>query len=84
MCLQLNVNVTSFQRNFVNEVRRCDEVERKLRYIEAEIKKDNIEIPDIHNDSPRAPNPRELFELEVIKNEFKKMNHSLVNILFII
>lgn len=27
----LNQNVNTFQRKFVNEVRRCDEMERKLR-----------------------------------------------------
>jgi len=34
MCLwsaQLNQNVNAFQRKFVNEVRRCEEMERKLR-----------------------------------------------------
>lgn len=72
MCLQLNVDVNYFQRKFVNEVRRCDEMERKLRYIEAEVKKDGVAIPDIYDDLPRAPNPREVIDLEVIKNKTKK------------
>lgn len=29
--LQLNPEATSFQRKYVNEVRRCDEMERKIR-----------------------------------------------------
>jgi len=29
--VQLNQNVNAFQRKFVNEVRRCEEMERKLR-----------------------------------------------------
>jgi V-type H+-transporting ATPase subunit a len=62
---QLNENVNVFQRKFVNEVRRCDEMERKLRYIEAEVKKDNVTIPDVH-ELPKAPNPREIIDLEVL------------------
>lgn len=62
--LQLNPEVNAFQRKFVNEVRRCDEMERKLRYIEAEVNKDNVTIPDV-KESPRAPNPREIIDLEV-------------------
>ena len=30
-CIQLNQNINAFQRKFVNEVRRCEEMERKLR-----------------------------------------------------
>lgn len=62
--LQLNENVNAFQRKFVNEVRRCDEMERKLRYIEAEVKKDDVAIPDVF-ELPKAPNPREIIDLEV-------------------
>ena len=40
----LNADVSSFQRKFVPELRRCDEMERKLRYLEEELAKANIEI----------------------------------------
>ncbi|EDW14441.1 V-type proton ATPase 116 kDa subunit a1 [Drosophila mojavensis] len=66
-CVQfrdLNCTVNVFQRKFVTEVRRCDELERKIRYIETEIKKDGIALPDIQDDIPRAPNPREIIDLE--------------------
>jgi hypothetical protein len=62
--LQLNADVNAFQRKFVSEVRRCDELERKLRYIEAEVNKENLHIPEIE-DLPHAPNPREIIDLEV-------------------
>jgi hypothetical protein len=74
---QLNENVNVFQRKFVNEVRRCDEMERKLRYIEAEVKKDNVTIPDVH-ELPKAPNPREIIDLEVL---LSVLNNQLLNLL---
>lgn len=45
-------------------MRRCDEMERRLRYIEAEVRKDNVPIPDCL-ELPKAPNPREIIDLEV-------------------
>lgn len=39
-------------------------MERKLRYLEKEIKKDGIPMVD-SGESPEAPQPREMIDLEV-------------------
>jgi V-type H+-transporting ATPase subunit a len=43
---QLNPDCNAFQRNFVADVQRCDELERKLRYFEEQIRKAEIPIED--------------------------------------
>ncbi|KAJ8971707.1 hypothetical protein NQ317_006009 [Molorchus minor] len=85
-CVQfrdLNENVNAFQRKFVSEVRRCDEMERKLRYIETEVKKDSVNIPD-GSELPKAPNPREIIDLEAhlekTEGDIKELSESAVNL----
>ncbi|XP_048514628.1 V-type proton ATPase 116 kDa subunit a1 isoform X2 [Athalia rosae] len=80
----LNADVNSFQRKFVNEVRRCDEMERKLRYIEAEVKKDNVPTQDHLLELPRAPNPREIIDLEAhldkTENDILELSQNAVSL----
>jgi V-type H+-transporting ATPase subunit a len=80
----LNAEVNAFQRKFVNEVRRCDEMERKLRYVETELKKDNVKLVDISDDLPRAPNPREIIDLEAhlekTETEIVELSQNAVNL----
>lgn len=80
----LNGDLNYFQRKFVNEVRRCDELERKLRYIEAEVKKDSVPIPDNLTELPRAPNPRAIIDLEAhlekTENDIQELSQNAVNL----
>lgn len=73
----LNPDVNAFQRKFVNEVRRCDEMERKLRFMQKEIDKAGISIVDT-GENPDAPHPREMIDLEAqfeqLENEMKDSN----------
>ncbi|XP_063176412.1 V-type proton ATPase 116 kDa subunit a 4 isoform X2 [Chroicocephalus ridibundus] len=60
----LNVNVNSFQRKFVNEVRRCESLERILRFLENEME-DNAEIVKLEK-YPETPLPREMIDMETV------------------
>ncbi|KAK1881063.1 V-type proton ATPase 116 kDa subunit a isoform 1 [Dissostichus eleginoides] len=62
----LNPDVNVFQRKFVNEVRRCEEMDRKLRFVEKEIKKAAIPTVDT------GENPEATFEK--LENELKEIN----------
>ncbi|XP_051927024.1 V-type proton ATPase 116 kDa subunit a isoform X1 [Hippocampus zosterae] len=73
----LNPDVNVFQRKFVNEVRRCEEMDRKLRFVEKEIKKANIPTIDT-GENPEVPFPRDMIDLEAtfekLENELKEIN----------
>lgn len=75
--------MNAFQRKFVGEVRRCDEMQRKIRYVEMEVKKDGVKIKDCA-DAPRAPNPREIIDLEAhlekTENEIMELSQNAVNL----
>lgn len=86
-CVQfrdLNQDVTNFQRKFVNEVRRCDEMERQVRYITRELETDGIKLEDVYDNIPGAPNPREVYELEAnlekAECEIREMAENNVNL----
>lgn len=73
----LNPDVNAFQRKFINEVRRCDEMQRKLRYLEKEITKDNIPMLET-GDNLEAPQQRDMMDLEAtfekLESELKEVN----------
>lgn len=54
-CVQftdLNPELTPFQRKYVAYIKRCDEIERKIRYVHAEVKKLGVPVQsagDIHS-----------------------------------
>lgn len=73
----LNPDVNAFQRKFINEVRRCDEMQRKLRYLEKEIRKDSIPMLET-GDNLEAPQQKEMIDLEAtfekLESELKEVN----------
>ncbi|XP_037300019.1 V-type proton ATPase 116 kDa subunit a1 [Manduca sexta] len=63
----------SFQKTYITEVSRCAEMERKLRYMEAEMGKDNIYIPELDQE-PKAMQPNEMLAFE---NMFEKWENDI-------
>ncbi|XP_047441548.1 T cell immune regulator 1, ATPase H+ transporting V0 subunit a3b [Mugil cephalus] len=64
----LNPNVNAFQRKFVNEVRRCEDLEKTFTFLEQEITR-SISPPlrgplSPPCPTPSAPQPRELITIE--------------------
>ncbi|KAG7322889.1 hypothetical protein KOW79_014235 [Hemibagrus wyckioides] len=58
----LNPSVSPFQRRFVSEIKRCEEMERILGYLLREIKKAKIAVPEPEV-SPVAPAPKHVLEI---------------------
>ena len=42
--MDLSPELTPFQRRYVGFIKRCDEIERKIRYVHGEVKKMNITV----------------------------------------
>ncbi len=63
--VDLNPDVSSFQRKFVSEVQRCEEAERRLRFVQRECQRDEVPVEELPaGENPSAPAPREMTELE--------------------
>lgn len=75
----LNANVNSFQRKFVNEVRRCESLERIIRFLESEMG-DELPLPK-PGKYPETPLPREMIDLESVleklEGELQEANKNL-------
>ncbi|XP_003420372.1 V-type proton ATPase 116 kDa subunit a 2 [Loxodonta africana] len=59
----LNQSVSSFQRKFVGEMKRCEELERILAYLVQEINKADIPLPEGET-SPPAPPLKQVLEMQ--------------------
>lgn len=80
--VDLNPDVSAFQRQFVSEVKRCEEMERILRYVETEIVREKIEVTEAREETIAAPAPREMVELEseltTTENNLREVNTNYV------
>ena len=60
----LNEDVSSFDKKFMRDIKRCDEMHRQIRMIHSEITKMDIEIEEPVGRIPEAPLPAEIAHLE--------------------
>lgn len=52
-------------------------MERKVNYIKSELIKDGNNVPDLWNNLPRVPNPREFIDLEA---QFEKTENEILEL----
>ncbi|KAM9330880.1 V-type proton ATPase 116 kDa subunit a 2 [Gastrophryne carolinensis] len=75
----LNPQVSAFQRKFVGEVKKCEELERILGYLVQEIKKADIPVPE-GSMLPAAPLPKHILEiqeqLQKLESELREINRN--------
>ena len=80
--VDLNPEISAFQRRFVSEVKRCEEMERVLRFVESEAIKERIDITEQREENISAPAPREMVELEsnlnTIETNLREVNSNFV------
>ncbi|ESO04672.1 hypothetical protein HELRODRAFT_187007 [Helobdella robusta] len=78
----LNKKDTVFKRKFYNEVKRCENLERQMKYLMSEMKKKNIQLPPMGLVSHVPPvNPRMLAEyetrIEKLEREVRSIESSI-------
>jgi len=80
--IDLQPDVSTFQRQFVSEIKRCEEMERKLRYVETEIVKEKLEMAEQEEGEVASPAPREMVELETtlstVETNLREVNTNYV------
>ncbi|KAI6179364.1 V-type proton ATPase subunit a [Aphelenchoides besseyi] len=72
----LNSEVSSYNRKYMIEVKRCDEMQRQIKMVEEAVNELNFEIPFAPSSLP-APLPRDMNDLE---NRFEKLEEELTQI----
>uniref|UniRef100_A0AAQ5XYI2 V-type proton ATPase subunit a n=1 Tax=Amphiprion ocellaris TaxID=80972 RepID=A0AAQ5XYI2_AMPOC len=84
----LNPNVNAFQRKFVGEVRRCEELEKTFTFLEQEISRSLS--PPLQGPlpppcpTPSAPQPRELITIEEESERLARELKEVTPVLFLL
>ncbi|KAG8547680.1 hypothetical protein GDO81_027783 [Engystomops pustulosus] len=67
----LNQNVNAFQRRYVSEIRRCDDMETTFGYLEQELRKAGMKIPSSAV-CPPAPSPKDALKIQEESEQLAK------------
>nr|KAF6439204.1 T cell immune regulator 1, ATPase H+ transporting V0 subunit a3 [Molossus molossus] len=59
----LNASVSAFQRRFVVDVRRCEELEKTFTFLQEEVRRAGLSLPPPEGRLP-APPPRDLLRIQ--------------------
>jgi len=79
----LNPHINAFQRNFVNEVKRADEMERKLKYFSSQIEEFNGTLTDATKKIKLADINEEVVEksnIDELETKFEEMEKQLIDL----
>ncbi|CAH0716455.1 unnamed protein product, partial [Brenthis ino] len=74
--VDMTPDLKPFQRNYVTELCRCAEMERKLLYMEGEMLKDGINITEYNSIAPKA---LQLHEVTALENVLEKWESDVLN-----
>ncbi|KAK9248353.1 V-type ATPase, V0 complex, 116kDa subunit family [Lipomyces tetrasporus] len=76
----LNADVNSFQRTFVKEIRRLDNVERQLRFFSSQIEKAGIKVNSVpgYADVTAAPHSNEIDQLAIRSEDLEERVNQLI------
>ncbi|VDK68387.1 unnamed protein product [Litomosoides sigmodontis] len=82
--IDLNSEISSFQRRFISDLKRCDLMAQKLQFIEKQILADSIPIPRLNAFVPALlPTEMNMFEAEIekIEGQLVENNKNMKNLM---
>jgi V-type H+-transporting ATPase subunit a len=74
--VDLNRNLSAFQKSYVQEIRKCDEIERELRYFQSQIK--NEDLPPVKRDVNSNPKFTGNETIDTLKEKIKQHELKLI------
>jgi len=74
--IDLNRNVSAFQKAYVQEIRKCDEMERQIRFLRSQINKENL--PKVKKDGVNNPKISSTETIDSLQEKIKQNELKLI------